>query len=109
MVQKEHPALTELVDWLATQHPGLRTYKTFQEKALELSSTDASHRALYRLLAGIAGHYVTVFDEEPLPVDVAQKAYDVFLGLVEEGEGSLRGSTEQQLKVLNRIAAADLF
>lgn len=101
--------MTELVDWLATQHPGLRTYKTFQEKALELSATDASHRALYRLLAGLAGHYVTVFDEEPLPVDVAKNAYQVFLGLVEEGERTLHGSTEQQLTVLNKIAAAELF
>ncbi len=101
--------MTELVDWLATQHPGLRTYKTFQEKALALFAADASHRALYRLLAGLAGHYVTVFDEEPLPVDVAQNAYKVFLRLVEEGEGSLHGSTEQQLTVLNKIAAAELF
>jgi hypothetical protein len=101
--------LTELVDWLTTQHPGLRTYKTFQEKAIALCSTDASHRALYRLLASLAGHYVTVFDEEPLPVDVAKNAYAVFLGLVEEGERSLHGSAEQQLAVLNKIAAAELF
>jgi len=50
-----------------------------------------------------------VFDEEPLPVDVAQNAYKVFLRLVEEGERSLHGSPEQQLTVLNKIAAAELF
>jgi hypothetical protein len=27
------------------QHPGLRTYKTFQEKALQLSVSEAKYRA----------------------------------------------------------------
>ena len=27
----------ELHDWLLSQHPGLRTHKAFQKKALELS------------------------------------------------------------------------
>src|ERR1700757_820634 len=53
--------LTDLRDWLNGQHPGLRTYKTFRDKALELCATDAEHRALYRLLANLAGHYITAF------------------------------------------------
>jgi hypothetical protein len=101
--------LSDLRDWLAGQHPGLRTYKSFREKALQLCATDAQHRALYRLLANLAGHYVATFDEEPLPVDVASHAYDVFLDLVEQGDRSIDASVEQQLATLNRIAVAELF
>jgi hypothetical protein len=101
--------LTNLRNWLAGQHPGLRTYKSFQEQALQLCATDAEHRALYRLLANLAGHYVATFDEEPLPVDVAKHAYDTFLELVEEGDRSLGESAERQLATLNKIAAAELF
>lgn len=101
--------MTELQNWLATQHPGLRTYKTFRDKAVQLSAADPAHRALYRLLAGLAGNYVTTFDEEPLPVDVAANAYSVFVRLVELGESSLGAPAEQQLNVLNEIADAELF
>ena len=101
--------MTELYDWLNGQHPGLRTYKSFRDKALELCATDAEHRALYRLLANLAGHYITAFDEEPLPTDVAKHAYDVFLDLVEEGDRSIGAPVEQQLAALNKIAAAELF
>jgi hypothetical protein len=101
--------LSDLSDWLAGQHPGLRTYKSFRDKALKLCASDAEHRALYRLLANLAGHYVATFDEEPLPVDVANHAYDVFFDLVEEGDRSIGASVEQQLATLNRIAAAELF
>ena len=99
----------ELRDWLASQHPGLRTYRSFRDKALELCATDAEHRALYRLLANLAGHYITTFDEEPLPVDVAKRAYDTFLDLIEEGDRSIGASAEQQLAALNKIAVAELF
>lgn len=96
-------------DWLAEQHPGLRTYKSFREKALELCVTDTAHSALYRLLANMAGQYVAEFDEEPLPVEVAKQAYATFLELVNEGDRSIGGSSEQQLAALNKIAAAELF
>ena len=94
--------MTDLRDWLNGQHPGLRTYKSFREKALELCATDAEHRALYRLLANLAGHYITAFDEEPLPTDVAKHAYDVFLDLVEEGDRSIGAPVEQQLAHVER-------
>ncbi len=98
-----------LSDWLAGQHPGLRTFKTFQEKALQLSAAEADHRALYRLLAGVAGRYVEAFDEKPVPVDVAGRAYEKFKGLVAGGEGSIGASCEKQVEALNMIAGAELF
>jgi hypothetical protein len=101
--------LGALSDWLAGQHPGLRTFKTFQEKALQLSVAEADYRALYRLLAGVAGRYVEAFDEKPVPVDVAKRAYDKFLGLVKSAEQSINASCERQVETLNAIAGAELF
>lgn len=98
-----------LSDWLAGQHPGLRTYKTFHEKALQLAVSEAKYRALYRLLANIAGRYVTVYDEKPLPVDVAKQAYEKFLALVKDAEQSIGASFERQVETLNRVADAELI
>jgi hypothetical protein len=42
----------ELTDWLSQQHHGLKTYKAFRQTLIDRVSSDAQHRALYRLLAG---------------------------------------------------------
>jgi hypothetical protein len=101
--------LGTLSDWLAGQHPGLRTYKTFQEKALQLSVSEAKYRALYRLLADIAGRYVTAYDEKPLPVEVAKQAYEKFLALVNDAEQAIDAPSERQIEILNTIAGAEIF
>lgn len=99
----------ELHDWLVSQHPGLRTYKSFQSKALELASSDAEHGALYRLLASMVGRYIESFDEEPLPVDVAKQAYQRLLSIVDDAEKSVTAPAPEQVKTLNRVAATELF
>ena len=99
----------ELRDWLHSQHPGLRTYKAFHDKALELAASDADHRALYHLLAHTAERYVRTFDEEPLPVDVARQAYQRLRDIVEDAEKSIDAPVNQQVQTLNRIAAVELF
>jgi len=101
--------LGELRDWLFSQHPGLRTYKSFQHKALELAASDAEHRALYHLLANMAERYVSTFDEEPLPVDVARQAYQRLREIVDDAEQSIDAPVNQQVQMLNRIAAVELF
>jgi hypothetical protein len=101
--------LARLSEWLAGQHPGLRTYKTFQEKALQLSGSEAGYRALYRLLADIAGRYVTAYDEEALPVEVAKQAYEKFLALVKNAEQSIGAPFERQIEILNTVAGAEIF
>jgi hypothetical protein len=101
--------LGTLSDWLAGQHPGLRTYKTFQEKALQLCANEAKYRALYRLLADIAGRYVTAYDEEPLPVEVARQAYEKLLALVKNAEQAIDAPFERQIEILNTVADAELF
>ena len=98
-----------LSDWLAGQHPGLRTFKTFQEKALQLSAAEADHRALYRLLAGVAGRYVEAFDEKPVPVDVAKPPMRNFRSSSRVASSRSAHPCERQIEALNTIAGAELF
>jgi hypothetical protein len=101
--------LGELHRWLLSQHPGLRTYKSFQQKALELASSDDEHRALYRLLASMVGRYIDSFDEEPLPVDVASRAYQRLVSVVDDAELSMAAPASQQVQTLNKVAATELY
>jgi hypothetical protein len=99
----------ELHGWLLDQHPGLRTYKSFQQKALELACSDGEHRALYRLLASMAGRYIDSFDEEPLPVEIAKQAYQRLVNIVDDAENSMDAPASQQVQTLNKVAATELF
>lgn len=99
----------EMQDWLRGQHPGLRTYRAFEEMLLMAAQDDPAHRAMYRLLSNLASGYAATFDEEPLPVDVADRAYRHLLDLVGKAESSIGVSVERQLAVLNEIAAAELY
>ncbi|MBR0932798.1 hypothetical protein [Bradyrhizobium jicamae] len=104
--------MTELVTsdlhaWLARQHHGLRTFRTFQQKLETLSSDDPGQRAVCRLLSGLVGSYIEAFDEEPLPVAVADRAYGRLLDLVASLD--LRGNAERRLADINRVATCDLL
>jgi hypothetical protein len=98
----------ELYDWLTGQHPGLKTFKTFQQKAIDRAAGDAHHRALYRLLAELAGEYIARYDGEPVPVDVADHSYRHLLAIVADAEGALTAPVPTQIDVLNKLAAAKL-
>jgi hypothetical protein len=65
--------MSELHSWLSTQHHGLRTYKSLKQKLIARASADPEHAALYRRLASMIDAYIDSFDEEPLPVDVADQ------------------------------------
>jgi hypothetical protein len=65
--------------WLSQQHHGLRTFRIFQQKLDDLGNGDPGQRAMCRLLKGIVGSY---FDEEPLPVAVADRTYRRLLDTV---------------------------
>ncbi len=99
----------ELSTWLSGQHPGLHTYKAFRTKTLQLSASDSEHRALYQLLAAMAGRYIESFDEAPLPVDTAERAYRKLRDIVAEAENSKQAPAPQQIQALNRVASAELF
>src|SRR3981189_3893382 len=68
--------------WLSQQPHGLRTFRTFQQKLDDVCRNDPEQRALGRLLNTVVGSYVDTFDEEPLPVAVADRAYGRLLDLV---------------------------
>jgi hypothetical protein len=98
--------MNDLHTWLSQQHHGLRTFRTFQQKLDTLSRGAPQQRALCRVLSGIVGSYVETFDEEPLPVAVADRAYHHLLDLV--ASLNFRASAERRLADINRIAACDL-
>jgi len=99
--------MNDLHTWLSQQHHGLRTFKTFQHKLETLSKRDPAQRALYALLDHLVGRYVEAFDEEPLPVAVADRAFDRLLELVaslDPGAGA-----DRRLIDINRVAACSLL
>jgi hypothetical protein len=98
--------MNDLHTWLSQQHHGLRTYRTFQQKLAALSRDEPGQRALCRLLSSLVGGYIEAFDEEPLPVAVADRAYQRLLDLVASLD--FRASADRRLADLDRIAACDL-
>jgi hypothetical protein len=102
----EEADMNDLYAWLSQQHHGLRTYRVFQQKLDDLSARDPHQRALCRLLGGIVGGYVENFDEEPLPVAVADRAHQRLLDLV--GSLDFDAGADRRLADINRVAAFDL-
>jgi len=100
--------MSYLAQWLASRHHGLNTYRGFQQQIRQQASVDTRHRALYQLLYAMADNYVETFDEEPLPADKAEIAFAKFLSLVQAAEASIRLTPQDQLDVLNEIAAVEL-
>jgi hypothetical protein len=98
--------MNDLHTWLSQQHHGLRTFRTFQQKLDDVCKDDPEQRALCRLLNSIVGSYVDTFDEEPLPVEVADRAYDRLLDLVASLD--FDASADRRLADANRVAALDL-
>jgi hypothetical protein len=99
--------MNDLYAWLSQQHHGLRTYQILQQKLATLSGHEPEQRALCRLLTYLVGSYVEAFDEEPLPVAVADRAFRRLLDLVASLD--FRTSAEHRLADLNRVAACDLW
>jgi hypothetical protein len=99
--------MNDLHAWLSQQHHGLRTFHTFQQKLATLSRDEPGQRALCRLLSSLAGNYIEAFDDEPLPVAVADRAYQRLLDLVAGLD--FRASADHRLADLDRVAACDLW
>ncbi|WP_298255687.1 hypothetical protein [Bradyrhizobium sp.] len=98
----------ELYDWLSHQHPGLKTFKAFRHNMLERVTTDAPHRALFRLLAGVTEEYIARYDGEAVPVGVAEETYRHLLEIVAKAESALTAPAPRQVHILNELAAARL-
>jgi hypothetical protein len=102
----EEAVMNDLYAWLSQQHHGLRTFRTFQQKLDDVSKDDPEQRALCRLLNVIVGSYVDTFDEEPLPVEVADRAHRRLLDLMASLD--FNASADRRLADINRVAACDL-
>ena len=99
--------MNDLYDWFSHQHHGLRTFRTFQQKLESLSRDEPEQRGLYRLLSNLVGRYIEAFDEEPLPVAVADRAHDRLLALLASLDP--KAQPAQRLADINRVAASDLM
>jgi len=99
--------MNDLHTWLSQQHHGLRTFRTFQQKLETLGRDDPAQRGLCRLLSGLVGSYVEAFDEEPLPVEIADGAYQRLLTLVESID--IHGDADRRLADINRVAESELW
>lgn len=99
--------MNDLHAWLSEQHHGLRTFRTFQQKLETLGRDDPEQRGLCRLLSSLVGSYVEAYDEAPLPVEVADGAYQRLLTLVASID--LQGDASRRLADINRVAESRLL
>jgi hypothetical protein len=98
----------DLAQWLKSQHKGLRTYKTFQQRVLDLGTQHRDHYALYYLLSTLVGRFIDAYDESPLTLDVTDEAHKRLVALSEKAAGFEALSSDGQLAFLNEIATSDL-
>lgn len=100
--------MDELLNWVAQQHSGLRTYRGFQQKVLQLAAEDSSHAAMFYLLGSIVSRFIDSYEEDPLPVAVADQAFKRLSELVKKSAQAMNAPAADQIKVLNEIARTDL-
>ena len=99
--------MNELHTWVSQQHHGLRTFKTFQQKLESLSRDEPEQRGLYRLLSNIVGGYIEAFDEEPLPVEVADEVHRRLLELLASLD--VQANSDRRLADIILVASFNLF
>ncbi|WP_063693660.1 hypothetical protein [Bradyrhizobium stylosanthis] len=99
--------MNDLHAWLSEQHHGLRTFRTFQQKLETIGRDDPAQRGLCRVLSSLVGSYVEAFDEAPLPVEVANSAYQRLLALVASID--VHGNADRRLADINRVAESELW
>ena len=99
--------MNDLHAWLSEQHHGLRTFRTFQQKLETIGRDDPAQRGLCRVLSSLVDSYVEAFDEAPLPVEVADGAYQRLLALVASID--VHGNADRRLADINRVAESELW
>ncbi len=100
--------MEELAQWLKSQHKGLRTEMTFQQKVLELASKGRRDSALYHLLAMLVGRFIDAYDERPLTLDLADEAHKRLIVVSDKAVHFNSMSADDRIDLLNEIAAMDL-
>jgi hypothetical protein len=99
--------MNELLMWLSRQHHGLHTFRRFQQRLAKLCKDEPEQKALYGLLHRFVGNYIDAFDEEPVPVAVADRAYDRLQKLLASLDPGANAG--RRLADLNRVASSDLW
>jgi hypothetical protein len=107
LLRLEEADMNDLYAWFSRQHHGLRAFRNFQQKLDSLSRDEPEHRGLYRLLSNLVGSYIETFDEEPLPVAVADRAYERLLELLAGLDP--QANPARRLADINRVAASNLL
>lgn len=100
--------MEQLTQWLKAQHKGLRTYKTFHQRVLELGAQHKDQYALYYLLSALVARFIDAYEDSPLTLDVTDEAHRRLVGIADKSSGFDRMSAEERLGLLNEIAAMDL-
>ena len=100
--------MDELLAWLKQQNGGLGTYIDFQQRAARLASEQREHAALFQLLSSLSGRFASSYDGMPLPVDIANQALTRLTALAEVAAATMNRAPEDQVRLLNEIAQADL-
>ena len=72
-----------------------------------LSQREPAQQGLCALLNRLVGGYIETYDEAPLPVAIAERAYGRLLDLV--GSLDLRADANRRLADINRVAACSLL
>lgn len=100
--------MEELAQWLKSQHKGLRTYKTFQQRVLDAGQKHRDQYALYSLLGTLVGRFVDVYDENPLTLDITDEAHRRLVALSDKAATYATMSSDERLAFLNEIASSEL-
>jgi hypothetical protein len=99
--------MNDLHSWLSQQHHGLRTFKNFQEKIEIWSRHEAAQQGLCAVLNRLVGGFIEAYDEAPLPVSIAERAYRRLLDLLATLDP--HADADRRLADINRVAACSLL
>lgn len=99
--------MNDLYSWIAHQHHGLHTFKSFQDKLEQFAEHHPAQRGLCRVLSHLVQDYIEAFDEAPLPAELARDVHHRLLQLLASLE--LHGDSERKLADINRVAGFALW
>jgi hypothetical protein len=100
--------MDELQEWLKSQHKGLRTYKTFHQRVLDLGLEQKRDYVLCHLLAVLVERFIDSYEENPLSIEVADAAHKKLVELTEKAAKFGDMPCEQRLQLLDEVARSHL-
>lgn len=101
--------MQDLLDWLAAQQGGMRTFTGFHNRALALRASEHENVALLRLLADLTERFIQAYDGEPTSPDVAGLALARLTEFLRRAVDLTRAGPGERLALLNEIGATELF